>query len=160
MMFLNRCKHTISLIWTKPGVSHLSDISHIIVLDYTHNYRMWQTASDFFNTINITSIKEGWDSTAGMAEYHAPYNNFHASRFDLWKSKELGDLFEYMEDTECGFFQYAWGDANFHAVVLKYLVEVPQAHSYEFIHVQHNWFYMHILGIDTDEWADEPKEDI
>lgn len=90
----------------------------------------------------------------------APYNNFHTSRLDIWKSKELGDFFEYLEGDVCGFIQHAWGDANFHAVAIGSLVDQERIEILEFVPVQHNLSFDRIRHPDPDAWAFDPDVEI
>lgn len=89
----------------------------------------------------------------------APYNNFHSSRFDFWRSQQVSDLFDFMENSECGFFRHAWGDANYHAVAADSLLNGASISRLGFFPVQHNWNFPRTKG-DSDAWAFDPDQQL
>merc|ERR1711871_634555 len=46
-----------------------------------------------------------------------PYNNFHVSRVDFWKSRPWKEFFSTLESDDA-FMKYCIGDANVHAVAM------------------------------------------
>ncbi len=87
------------------------------------------------NLVDEFSAKNGLPSVK-ISEMQ-PYNNFHVSRFGLWRDR-VTDLFKYIDEARL-FSKYKVGDALVHDVVLDLFVPTEKKQKVKEFGYRHNF---------------------
>ncbi|KAG7369854.1 glycolipid 2-alpha-mannosyltransferase [Nitzschia inconspicua] len=92
----------------------------------------------------------GSDDDKAMYQYHGkqPYNNFHISRVDFWRSRQWKSVMNDMDKNHL-FFKHRVGDANVHAMALLMMGD-------QHIEQWEDFPYAHNSNDMGEEWG--PKE--
>lgn len=107
---------------------------------------VWQCTKTFFKNrkMPLDVLKHyGWlGNMKGIAdeEYNgmAPYNNFHVSRVDFWRSKEWTQYFQSIDKESGGFMRYIMGDANVHAMAIGIFMKKKDIKLFPDLPIKHN----------------------
>jgi Glycolipid 2-alpha-mannosyltransferase len=119
--------------------------------------KLWMVSSEYVLKNNSMSHKisrrkflERYVGASGsVVEYYSgsqPYNNFHISKVDFWRSSQWQQLMEDMDDEHL-FFKYRVGDANVHAMAIMMMGDDQTEAFLDFPYV-HN-----VNDVGKKEWA-------
>ena len=103
-----------------------------------------------FSRHGLTTFKElGW--VHGNKKYDGiePYNNFHVTNIDEWRTPEAKAWFRAM-DAYTGFSKYRFSDANVHAIFIGLFLKAKEVLVWSELRYVHNT---------NDDWSYPPSTD-